>query len=109
MLVVCVFGGPEKLPGWLRRGLFAFVPRLKLHRTRQLSPILCRAELPGAAAQQWAMQWAPHSQVPMAMPQMAGYPQMAVTETADGLGGPIRASYLSMSFADGDVLRNHLV
>ena len=36
----------EKLPGFA--GLLAFLPRLKLHRTRQLSPILRRAEL-GAA------------------------------------------------------------
>ena len=48
---------------------------------------------PSFAARSWglrcfllAMQWAPHSQVPMAMPQMAGYPQMAATETAHGVG-----------------------
>ena len=42
---VC-FCWAEKLPGFA--GLLAFLPRLKLHRTRQLSPILRRAEL-GAA------------------------------------------------------------
>lgn len=48
---------------------------------------------PSFAARSWglrcfllAMQWAPHSQVPMAMPQMAAYPQMAATETAHGVG-----------------------
>ena len=83
MVVVCVFVGQRNSPASQGCSHFclgsSFIGLGNYH--------------PSFAARSWglrcfllAMQWAPHSQVPMAMPQMAGYPQMAATETAHGVG-----------------------